>query len=55
MWQVRLADVGDSLEVVVALVTEMRGSEAEEDGYRAAVATLVLQEICAVLWTHLKR
>ena len=37
----------------MAGVTEMGGAEAEEDGNRATVATLVLQEISAMFWTHL--
>ena len=52
--QLRLGDAGDALEVIVARVAEVRCSEAEVDGYRAAVATLVLQEVSAVFGTHLQ-
>ena len=38
----------------MARVTEVGRTEAEEDGHRTAVAAFVLQEICAVFWTHLK-
>ena len=34
-------------------VAEMGRPEAEEDGHRAAIATLVLQIVRAVLGTHL--
>lgn len=34
--------------------TEMGGSEAEVDGDGAAVAALVLQEVCSVLGADLK-
>ena len=34
-------------------VTEMGCPEAEEHGHRAAIATLVLQVVRAVLGTHL--
>ena len=37
----------------LAHVAEVRSSEAEEDGDGAAVATLVLQVVGAVLGTHL--
>ena len=52
--QLRLGDAGDALEVIVARVAEVRCSEAEVDGYGAAVATLVLQEVSAVFGTHLQ-
>ena len=51
--QLRFGDVGDSLEVVMTQVAEMGRPEAEEDGHRAAIATLVLQVVRAVLGTHL--
>ena len=51
--QLRFGDVGDSLEVIMTRVTEMGRPEAEEDGHRAAIATLVLQVVRAVLGTHL--
>lgn len=54
MWQLRFGDVGHSLEVVMTSITEVGGAKTEEDGHRATVATLVLQEVCAVLGTHLK-
>lgn len=44
----------DSLEVIMAGVTEVGGTEAEKDSDRATVATLVFQEICPMLWTHLQ-
>lgn len=31
----------------------MGGAKAEEDGHRAAVATLVLEKVCTVLGTYL--
>lgn len=43
----------DSLEVIMAGVTEVGGTEAEKDSDRATVATLVFQEIRPMLWTHL--
>ena len=46
-------DVGDALKVLVTRVTEVCSAEAEEDSHRAAVTTLVLQEISAVLGAHL--
>ena len=39
----------------MAGVAEVGGAEAEEDGDGAAVATLVLQVVGAVLGTHLER
>lgn len=48
-------DTGDTLEIIVARVAEVGCSEAEVDSHRAAVATLVLKEICAVFRTHLYR
>ena len=53
--QLLLRDAGHPLEVVVAGVTEVRRAEAEEDRHRAAVPALILQEVCAVLGTHLGR
>lgn len=44
----------DSLEVIMAGVTEVGGTEAEKDSDRATVATLVFQEIRPMLWTHLQ-
>ena len=51
--QLLLGNVGDSLEVIVTRITEMSCPETEEDGHRAAIATLVLQVVRAVLGTHL--
>lgn len=51
--QLDLGYIGQSLEIVVAGVTEVCGSKAEEYRHRAAVAALVLQEIGAMLRTHL--
>ena len=48
-----LGNVGDPLEVVMTRVTEVGRAETEEDGHRTAVAALVLEEVCAVLRTHL--
>lgn len=42
-------DGEDALEVVVADATEVGGAEAEVDSHRAAVATLVLEVVGAVL------
>lgn len=53
--QAGLGDVGDALKVVMALVTEVGGAKAEEDGHRTTVATLVLQEVGTMLWTHLDK
>ena len=53
--QAGLGDVGDTLKVVMALVTEVGGAKAEEDGHRTTVATLVLQEVRTMLWTHLHK
>lgn len=44
---------GDTLEVVVAGIAEVSGPKAEVDGHRAAVATLVLQEVGAMFGTYL--
>ena len=38
----------------MAGVAEVGRAEAEVDGHRTAVATLVLQEICSVFGTHLE-
>lgn len=46
--------IGQSLEVVVARVTEMRRTEAEVNRHRAAEPALVFQVIGAVLRTHLR-
>ena len=46
-------DIGDSLEVIMALVAEVCGPEAEEHSHRATVATFILQKVCAVFGTHL--
>ena len=43
--QAGLGDVGDTLKVVMALVTEVGGAEAEEHSHRATVATFVLQKV----------
>ena len=51
--QLLLGNVGDSLEVIVTRITEVSCPETEEDGHGAAVATLVLQVVGAVLGTHL--
>ena len=51
--QLLLGNVGDSLEVIVTRITEVSCPETEEDGHGAAVATLVLQVVRAVLGTHL--
>ena len=53
--QLALWNVGHALELVVTTVTEVDGAEAEEDGDWAAEATLVLEEVLAVLRTHLWR
>ena len=51
--QLRLRNVGDTLEVIVTRITKVSRPEAEENGHGAAVATLVLQVVCAVFGTHL--
>jgi len=53
--QFLLGDARHPLEVVVTSVAEVCRSEAEEDCHGAAVSTLVLQEVCPVLGTHLAR
>ena len=53
--QIGLGDVRNPLEVIVAGIAEVGCSEAEEDGHRTAVATLVLQEVCAMLGAHLQK
>ena len=35
--------------------TEVGGTKAEEDSYRAAITALVLEEVSAMLGTHLQR
>lgn len=45
--------VGYSLKVIVAGIAEMSSAKAKEYSNRAAVATLVLKEVCAMLRTHL--
>lgn len=52
--ELRLGRAGDPLEIVVAGIAEVGRAEAEVDGHRAAVATLVLQEVCSVFGTHLE-
>ena len=52
--ELRLGRAGDSLEIVVAGVAEVGRAEAEVDGHGAAIATLVLQEVCSVFGTHLE-
>ena len=42
-----------TLEIIVTRVAEMGSAEAEVDGHRAAVAALVLQEVCAMLGAYL--
>jgi len=46
-------EIRELLEVVVTGVAEVSAAEAEEDGHRATVAALVLQEVGAVFGTHL--
>ena len=36
----------------MAGITEMSGAKTEKDGHRTTVATLVLQEVGPVFWTH---
>ena len=52
--QLRLADAGEMLEVVMAWVAEVSGTKAEVHSHRATITTLVLQEIIAMLGTHLQ-
>jgi hypothetical protein len=52
--KIALADVSNSLEIVVASVAEMRRPEAEKNGHRTAVTAFVLEEISSVLGTHLR-
>ena len=54
MWEIRLGDVCDSLEIIVTCVTEVCSSEAEKHGHGAAIAAFILQEICSMFGTHLK-
>ena len=42
-----------TLEVVMARVAEVGSAETEIDSHSAAVTTLILQEISAMLGTHL--
>ena len=51
--QLRLHNAGQPLEVVMTGVAEVGGAETEIDSHRAAIATLVLKEVCSVLGTHL--
>ena len=51
--QLRLGHACQTLEVVMARVAEVGGAKAKVDSHRAAIATLVLEEICAMLGTHL--
>lgn len=53
MRQLLLRDTGHPLEVIMAGVTEVCGAKAEENSHRAAVPAFILQEVCAVLGTHL--
>lgn len=52
-WQVLLWYGCHSLELFMAWIAEVSGAEAEKDGHRAAVATLVLEEVSSMLCTHL--
>lgn len=51
--EVCLHKASQALEVVMAGVAEVGGPKAEIDGHRTAVAALVLQEVSAMLGTHL--
>ena len=51
--ELRLGHASQPLEVVMARGAEVGGAEAEVDGHGAAVATLVLQEVGAMLGAHL--
>ena len=51
--ELRFGNVSNSLEVIVAGVTEVSGAEAEEDSHRAAVSALVFQVVRPVLGAHL--
>lgn len=53
--QLDLRDVGQSLEVIVASVTEMSRPEAEKHGHRTAIATFILKEVHSMFWAHLKQ
>ena len=55
MGEVILRDASDLLKVVVTQVTEVGRPEAEEHCHGTTVSTLVLQEVCTMLWTHLKK
>ena len=49
-----LWNAGDPLKVILASIAEMCSTKAEEHSNWTAVAALVLQEICPMLWTHLR-
>lgn len=53
--QLRLDNAGQVLKVIVAWVAEVGGPKAEIDGHRAAITTLVLQEISAMFGTNLNK
>ena len=49
-----LGHAGEALEVVVARIAEVGRPKAEVDSDRAAVAALVLQEVCTMFGAHLR-
>merc|ERR1712106_7404 len=51
--QLSFWNVGHALEIVVTGIAEVGGTETEEHGHRATVATLVLQIVRAMFWAHL--
>lgn len=51
--QIALRNACQPLKIVVTRVTEVRCAEAEEHGNGTAVAAFVLEEVSAVLRTHL--
>ena len=55
VWKFFLRNASHSLKIIMTSITKMCCSETEKDSYWAAVATLILQKVCAMFWTHLQR
>jgi len=53
--QLLFRDIGHPLKVVMTCVTKVGCAKAEENCHRAAVAALVLQIVCSMFRTHLKK
>ena len=53
--QSALGYIGDELVVLMASIAKNNFAETEADSHRTTAATLVLEEIGAVLGTHLRK